>query len=112
MKKLILTVISVFFLSLTINAQTIKQHNYWFSELVGKANLSGKSISIELEMPAESDNQSIEQIRNLKGKVSSFSTMTEAMNYIDEQGWEFVQAYMVAQGDFNRYRWVIKKIKK
>lgn len=42
-------------------------------------------------------------------KAKSFTSMVEGLNYMNSQGWEFVQAYMVPMGDRNVYRWLLKK---
>ncbi len=35
--------------------------------------------------------------------------MIDALNYMGEQGWEFVQAYIVTIDQQNVYHWMLKK---
>lgn len=43
------------------------------------------------------------------GKTISFNSMVDAMNYMGESGWEFVQAYVATAGNQNTYRWLLKR---
>jgi hypothetical protein len=42
------------------------------------------------------------------GKVHAFNSMVDALNYMGSNGWEFVQAYVVTNGQQNVYRWLLK----
>lgn len=44
-------------------------------------------------------------------KIKSFNSMIDALNYMGEDGWEFVQAYIVTTGEINVYHWLLKKRK-
>ena len=46
-------------------------------------------------------------IRDEKGKPKIFNSMIDALNYMSEDGWEFVQAYSVQ----NLYHFLLKKRK-
>jgi hypothetical protein len=35
--------------------------------------------------------------------------MVDALNYMGEKGWEFVQAYVVTISNQNVYHWLLKK---
>lgn len=43
------------------------------------------------------------------GKLKLFNSMVDAMNYIGEDGWEFVQAYVVTGSNGSVYHWLLKK---
>jgi len=45
------------------------------------------------------------------GKVKSFNSMVDALNYMGNNGWEFVQAYIVTSGQQNVYHWLLKNKK-
>ena len=45
------------------------------------------------------------------GKVQTFNSMVDALNYMGNDGWEFVQAYIVTVGQSNVYHWLLKKQK-
>lgn len=44
-----------------------------------------------------------------KLKSKTFNSMVDGMNYMGQNGWEFVQAYVVTTGSQNVYRWLLKK---
>jgi len=44
-----------------------------------------------------------------KFKTQSFNSMVEGMNRMGQDGWEFVQAYIVSHGDQHVYHWLLKK---
>ena len=43
------------------------------------------------------------------GKDIVFNSMVDAMNFMGGNGWEFVQAYTVSEGNENVYRWLMMK---
>lgn len=44
------------------------------------------------------------------GKAKTFSSMVEAMNYMGQNGWEFVQAYTISEPTGGQvYRWLLKR---
>ena len=44
-----------------------------------------------------------------KVKTKTFASMIEGMNFMNKNGWEFVQAYVVTSGNQDVYRWILKK---
>jgi len=45
------------------------------------------------------------------GKVHTFNSMVDALNFMGSSGWEFVQAYTVTIGQQNVYHYLLKKLK-
>lgn len=43
------------------------------------------------------------------GKDIVFNSMVDAMNFMGGNGWEFVQAYVVTEGNQNVYHWLMTK---
>ena len=43
------------------------------------------------------------------GKDVVFNSMVDAMNFMGDHGWEFVQAYVVTEGSQNVYHWLMTK---
>ena len=43
------------------------------------------------------------------GQALEFNSMVDAMNYMGELGWKFVQAYVVTIGNSNVYHWLLQK---
>ncbi len=60
----------------------------------------------------ESDNEfeSGYIIDEKSGKAKLFSSMVEAMNFMGQNGWEFVQAYTISEQSGGQvYRWLLKR---
>ncbi|MDX1904386.1 MAG: hypothetical protein SFU27_09540, partial [Thermonemataceae bacterium] len=87
-----------------------QQKQYIYCELVGTAKLFSFKVNVSVdygqEIKAFRDNLSI---RDGDGKIKSFNSMVDALNYMGSQGWEFVQAYTVTSKDQNVYHWLLKK---
>lgn len=43
------------------------------------------------------------------GKDIVFNSMVDAMNFMGKNGWSFVQAYVVTEGNQNVYHWLLSK---
>lgn len=79
---------------------------------VGKA-LTGVSIgkdkvTIEVDFGQISSSWSDQRLRGEDGKPMKFNSMVDAMNWMGEKGWEFVQAYVITVGNQNVLHWLLK----
>lgn len=43
------------------------------------------------------------------GKDIVFNSMVDAMNFMGERGWHFMQAYVITEGNQNVYHWLLSK---
>lgn len=43
------------------------------------------------------------------GKAQRFNSMIDALNYMAQKGWTFVNAYVITTGNQNVYHWLLKK---
>jgi hypothetical protein len=50
-----------------------------------------------------------ERIRTEEGKIKNFNSVVDALNYMSDEGWTFVNAYAITQGGQNVYHYVMKK---
>lgn len=108
MKRLSLITALILFFSFAQSYGQKKQ--YIYCELVGTAKLFSFKVNVTVdygqELKAFRNNLSI---RDEDGKIKSFNSMVDALNYMGSQGWEFVQAYTVTANDQNVYHWLLKK---
>ncbi len=108
MKKIILIfLISISSLSLFSQELETKQI---FCELVGTSTLLGKVVVV-IDMGENSGlwGMNASYIVDEKGKPKKFNSMVDAMNYMGENGWEFMQAYVVNNGSSNVYHWLLSQ---
>lgn len=88
---------------------------YTYCELIGidtrklfsfKANLN---VRVDYgDSPDEFESGYI--IDEVNGKAITFNSMVEAMNFMGQNGWEFVQAYAISEPTGGSvYRWLLKR---
>jgi len=85
--------------------------NKWvYCEIVGTQKLLsfGTKVTVEVDYGQKRKVFVGQQILNDEGKIKSFNSMVDAMNYLGDQGWEFVQAYVVTTGNQNVYHWLLR----
>lgn len=83
-----------------------------YAELLGfqKGLFSNKvTIRVDLGQSVSFWKQNDMKIVDENGKDVVFNSMVDGMNYMGERGWEFVQAYVVTEGDQNVYHWLMTK---
>lgn len=118
MKKIIFA--SLLFLSIgfstTLFGQTNPDENddsrYIYCELVGIQKFLSTKVNVSVDYGEERSFFQDTRMRDEQtGKVQSFNSMVDALNYMGNDGWEFVQAYVVTIGQQNVYHWMLKKKK-
>lgn len=111
MKKLLLAFVFAVILSCPcLNAQDVKPENEThtaYCELVGTLKLNAKvKVAIDYGQNARWRNNTMV---DENGQALEFNSMVDAMNYMGELGWKFVQAYVVTIGNSNVYHWLLQK---
>ena len=48
-------------------------------------------------------------VKDEAGKIQSFNSVIDALNYMNSQGWEFVNAYVVTVAQQNVYHYVLRR---
>ncbi len=99
----------------TINGKSIEEIEVEYIQIVGTSKLFSKKVTIQIDF-----GQSVKflstgketQIKDVNGKLQKFNSMIDALNFSDNYGYEFVQAYAFAVGNQNVYHYLMKKRKK
>ena len=113
--KRILVFIPLLFLAIYCNSQTAGSNDsstWIYAELVGTQKMLSNKVSVEIDFGQETsywlpaDDKIIDPAT---GKPKLFNSMVDAMNFMGESGWEFVQAYVVTVGNQSVYRWLLKR---
>jgi hypothetical protein len=87
-----------------------------YCELIGIDNRKLFSIKQNLNVmvdygDSENEFESGYIIDEKNGKAKTFVSMVEAMNFMGQNGWEFVQAYTISEPSGGQvYRWLLKRI--
>lgn len=94
------------------NVETANASRFVYCELVGTQKLFSTKVTVQVDYGEERRFFKDTRMRDEQtGKVQSFNSMVDALNYLGESGWEFVQAYVVTVGQQNVYHWLLKKEK-
>lgn len=83
-----------------------------YAELLGTEKFFSSKITITIDFGQSKSMWKDNRLKDeITGKVQVFNSMIDALNYMGEDGWEFVQAYIVTIGQQNVYHWLLKKRK-
>ena len=90
---------------------------YVYCELIGVSvlgNLTKTVVSVDYGNDPTFNPFRDKTIKDENGKIKGFNSMVDALNYMGDGGWEFVQAYVVTTqggmlGPQNTYHWLLKR---
>lgn len=106
------TILSFVLITNLALAQEEVPKTYLYCQLTGSStSLNSRltvSIDLGLEKPKLNDRTIIDSSTR---KPKIFNSFVDALNYMSEQGWEFVQAYVVVDGTDSTTFWILKKRK-
>jgi hypothetical protein len=78
--------------------------------VMATSNLLGTKVTISVDK-----GQEVKLFRNTgavkddEGRLKKFNTVVDALNYMNEDGWIFVDAYTVTVGQQNVYHYMMKR---
>ncbi len=84
---------------------------FMYCELVGIQKFLSTQVTVSVDYGQQTKFFQDNRLRDETGQIQSFNSMVDALNYMGSFGWEFVQAYVVNNGQQNVYRWLLKKNK-
>lgn len=118
MKNIILTALVFTITGLTtnlygqVNSDSTIVSKFVYCELVGIQKFLSTKVTVSVDYGEERGFFQDTRMRDEQtGKVQSFNSMVDALNYMGNNGWEFEQAYVVTMGQQNVYHWLLKKKK-
>jgi len=104
MKKIVLLI--AFGMMMSFASGQVK---YVYCEIIGTSNLLGTKVTIAIDYGESVKFGEDKRLRDDQGKVQKFNSMIDALNYMGDQGWEFVQAYVVTHNsNTNVYHYLLK----
>lgn len=84
---------------------------YTYCQIVGTQKFLSLKCTIAIDYGQERKFGEDNRVRDENGNVQSFNSMIDALNYMGDQGWDFVQAYVISMGNQNVYHYLLKKKK-
>ena len=93
-------------------SDTNQVSRYLYCELLGYGKLFSNKVTVSVDYGEAKGFFKDPRMRDEQtGKIQTFNSMVDALNYMGEDGWEFVQAYVVTTAQQNVYHWLLKKPK-
>lgn len=117
-KKLILT-IAIALLGLTplfsqtVNDMPIKDIDVEYVQIIGTSKMVGNKVTIEIDFGQENKLFVAKdtQIKDENGKLMTFNSMIDALNFMSKNGYDFETAYVVTITNQNIYYYLLKRRK-
>ena len=69
-----------------------------YAELIATAKFLSIKVNIVVDYGEQVNLWKDNRVKNDKGKVETFNTVVDAMNYMNSKGWEFVNAFPISGG--------------
>ena len=111
----LLTILSLFSTSTLAFAQeigTVNAKPYAYCQIVSSSLLFKNKVNVNIDYGQERNFLGIDLIKTADSKKAvKFNSMIDALNYMSEQGWEFVQAYVIVDATDSTTYWILKKRK-
>ena len=90
----------------------LKAKPYVYCKIVGSGILFENKLYVCIDYGQELRLLETEFIKTPDNRRAvKFNSMIDALNYMSEQGWEFVQAYITISGTDSTTHWILKKRK-
>ena len=116
MKKLLFVMAFVFIghqaFSQTVNDVPIKDIDVAYVQIVGSSTLFSSKLNVQIDFGQETNiwTKGAETIiKDVNGKMMKFNSMIDALNFMNDNGYEFESAYAFAIGNQNVYHFLLKK---
>ena len=116
MKKISLALILFSAISFTAQSQSINgillaDIDVEYVQIVGTSKLLSTKVTIELDFGQHNKffSQKDSQLVDPNGKKIVFYSMIDALNFMNNNGYNFVNAYAITVGNQNVYHYLLKK---
>lgn len=109
MKKVI--ILSIILLTAYASfAQTDTSTIEQYCQVIATPRLLSNKVTISIDFGEEKSFWSDNRIKNMDGKLKKFNTVIDALNFMGREGWSFINAYPVKNGDTEVYHFGFKKL--
>lgn len=115
MKKIIISTFIIFTFcsafSQTVNDVPLTGIDVKYIQIVGTSKMLSNKVTIEIDFGQENKFWSSKdtQVKDENGKLLSFNSMVDALNFFGTHGYEFESAYAFNTGNQNVYHYLLKK---
>jgi len=98
--------------SQTVNDVPIKDIDVAYVQIVGYSKLMSTKLNIQIDFGQETSiwtKGAKTVVKDGNGKIMKFNSMIDALNFMNNNGYEFETAYAFAIGNQNVYHYLLKK---
>jgi hypothetical protein len=81
-----------------------------FCQVIASPRLLSNKVTIDIDFGDEKKFWSDTRLRTGEGRVKKFNTIIDAMNFMGREGWSFINAYPVKNGDTEIFHFAFRKL--
>lgn len=86
------------------------EKDYVYCLLIGRPRAFTNKISVSIDFGEERSFFQDTRLRDEQtGKVKTFNSMIDALNFMSGHGWKFVQAYVMLESNLSNTYWILRK---
>lgn len=95
------------FAGFAASAQKVEQ----YCEMTAQAKLFSRKVTIDVDYGEERKWISFKEtrVKDDLGKVKSFNSVVDALNFLGQAGWKLVNAFLVVESGTSVYHYVLKR---
>ncbi|TKB97903.1 hypothetical protein [Pedobacter cryophilus] len=90
-------------------SNTNEYRAFVFCELVASSSSLNTKTKVSVDFGLENPKSKERRLLDESGKIKTFNSMVDALNFMSEKGWEFVQAYVTIYDKDSTTHWLLKK---
>ena len=109
MKK-VLIILSFQLTSLLVFAQTDTSKVEQYCQIIATPRLLSNKVTIDIDFGEEKKFWADTRLRSYDGRLKKFNTIIDALNFMGKEGWIFINAYPVRNGNTDIYHYGFKKL--
>jgi hypothetical protein len=106
--SIIAVILFIISIATRAQAQQVNDARYIYCTIVGTTKMMSNKVTVEIDFGQAKSYWSRDRLKDETGNPIVFNSMVDALNYMSEKGWEFVQAYTVTVGGQNVYHYLMK----
>ncbi len=108
--SVVIMALSVASVAFAQDGATAPQRTEEYCMVLATSNLLGTKVSITVDHGQEVKLfKNTGAVRDDEGKLKKFNTVIDALNYMNEDGWKFVNAYVVTVNSQSVYHYMMKR---
>jgi len=109
MKKVFFLIVLFQLVTLISFAQTDTTKIEQYCQVIVTPKLLSNKVTIDIDFGEEKPFWADNRLRSYDGRLKKFNTVVDAMNFMGKDGWVFINAYPVFNGNVNVYHFAFRK---